>query len=124
MVTLMDTDNITDLLNNPHHLSSSETEELDRIIAQYPYFQPARVLRLKGLKDQNHFSYNQQLKITAAYTTDRNVLFEYITSEEKPVVPKEPNLNDIVEENYEEELKKAENILSPNLFERKIETKQ
>ena len=124
MVTLLDTDKITYLLNNPYSLSSSEMEELDQIIAQYPYFQPARVLKLKALKSQNHFSYNQQLKVTAAYTTDRKVLFEYITSEEKPFAVKESNLNEVVEENYDEELKKAESILSPNLFERKIETKQ
>ena len=37
-------------------------------------------MRLKGLYNQDSFRYNFELKITAAYTTDRSVLFDYITS--------------------------------------------
>jgi hypothetical protein len=36
---------------------------------------------LKGLKDKGSFKYNQELKTTAAYTTDRSILFDFITSE-------------------------------------------
>ncbi|MFT5253688.1 MAG: hypothetical protein ACI87N_002731, partial [Flavobacteriales bacterium] len=38
-------------------------------------------LRLKGLFNQNSFKYNFALKVTAAHTTDRTVLFDFITSE-------------------------------------------
>jgi len=38
-------------------------------------------LRLKGLYNQNSFQYNYALKVTAAYTTDRSVLFDFITSD-------------------------------------------
>src|SRR5690606_2153144 len=37
--------------------------------------------RLKGLYSQNSFQYNYALKVTAAYTTDRSVLFDFITSD-------------------------------------------
>jgi putative cell wall-binding protein len=37
-------------------------------------------LYLKGLKNQDSFKYNNELKKTAAYTTDRTVLFDFITS--------------------------------------------
>ena len=48
---------------------------------EFPYFQSARAIYLKGLKDLGSFKYNQELKTTAAYTTDRSVLFDFITSE-------------------------------------------
>ena len=35
----------------------------------------------KGLKNKESFKYNQELKTTAAYTTDRSILFDFITSE-------------------------------------------
>ena len=50
------------------------------VINEYPYFQSARALYLKGLKNKGSFKYNQELKTTAAYTTDRSILFDYITS--------------------------------------------
>ena len=57
-----------------------ETAELKSIIDKFPYFQAARALYLKGLKNQDSFKYNNELKTTAAYTTDRTILFDFITS--------------------------------------------
>ncbi|PZQ81130.1 MAG: hypothetical protein DI548_13240 [Flavobacterium johnsoniae] len=54
---------------------------VEKIVEEFPYFQSARALRLKGLYNQDSFKYNGELKVTAAHTTDRSVLFEYITSE-------------------------------------------
>jgi hypothetical protein len=58
------------------------TKHLEEIIAEYPYFQSARALHLKGLKNLNSYKYNKALKITAAFTTDRDVLFDFITSKD------------------------------------------
>ena len=58
------------------------TKHLEDIIVEYPYFQAARALHLKGLKNLNSYKYNKALKTTAAFTTDRNVLFEFITSKD------------------------------------------
>ncbi|MFV0565788.1 MAG: hypothetical protein ACK5NB_08155 [Flavobacteriaceae bacterium] len=71
----------TYILQNPEHVSSEKTEALKLVIEAFPYFQSARALLLKGLKNQNSFNYNQELKTTAAYTTDRSMLFDFITSE-------------------------------------------
>ena len=70
----------TNLLNNPEVLKESQTSELKSIIREYPFFQSARALYLKGLKNQESFRYNNELKVTAAYTNDRSVLFDFITS--------------------------------------------
>ncbi|MBL4605994.1 MAG: hypothetical protein JKY02_10135 [Flavobacteriaceae bacterium] len=70
----------TNLLNQPEALKNEQVSELKSIIKKYPFFQSARALHLKGLKDQESFRYNNELKVTAAYTTDRSVLFDFITS--------------------------------------------
>ena len=69
------------LINNPNAITESQIEKLGRIIDDYPYFQSARIVRLKGLYMQNSFKYNYALKVTAAHTTDRAVLLDLITSD-------------------------------------------
>ncbi|CAM1343912.1 tetratricopeptide repeat protein [Tenacibaculum amylolyticum] len=73
-------DNFLTLLNNPNIIQQENTVELKSIVKKHPYFQSARILFLKTLKDQESFKYNNELKVTAAYTADRAVLFDYITS--------------------------------------------
>jgi hypothetical protein len=70
------------LLANKTPIQQLDTAELKTIIDEFPYFQSARALYLKGLKNQDSFKYNNELKITAAHTTDRTVLFDFITSKE------------------------------------------
>ena len=72
----------TFLLNKPNAVSDRTESSLDHIIEKYPYFQSARILRLKQLFNQDSFKYNQSLKVAAAFTTDRSVLFDFITSKE------------------------------------------
>lgn len=76
--------NITDytyLLNRPDAINEKQTKALGNVLDEFPYFQSARALRLKGLYNQNSFKYNFALKTTAAHTTDRTVLFDFITSD-------------------------------------------
>ncbi|MDB2385274.1 hypothetical protein N9V96_02255 [Polaribacter sp.] len=67
-------------LKNTTKIQHLETVQLKEVVDKYPYFQSARALYLKGLKNVDSFKYNNELKQTAAYTTDRSVLFHYITS--------------------------------------------
>jgi len=69
-----------DLIKNKRQIQEVETAELKTVVEEYPYFQAARVLYLKGLKNQDSFKYNNELKVTASYTTDRTLLFNYITT--------------------------------------------
>ncbi|WP_053990112.1 hypothetical protein [Mangrovimonas sp. TPBH4] len=77
----MQLQDITYLLQHPQEFTSEQLSDITAVIKEYPYFQAARALHLKGLKHTESFKYNQELKITAAYTTDRSILFDYITSE-------------------------------------------
>jgi tetratricopeptide (TPR) repeat protein len=71
----------TYLINKPDAVNDKQTEALEKIVQEFPYFQSARALYLKGLYNQNSFKYNYSLKIAAAHTTDRSVLFDFITSD-------------------------------------------
>jgi len=76
--------NVTDytyLINKPDAINEKQTDALGKVLDEFPYFQSARALRLKGLFNQNSFRYNYALKVTAAHTTDRTVLFDFITSD-------------------------------------------
>ena len=78
----MNNKDFTYLLQNPEAVTPAQTEGVKTIINQFPYFQSARAIYLKGLKNQESFQYNQELKTAAAYTTDRSILFDFITSED------------------------------------------
>ena len=135
----MDTKTYIYLLANPQKISQEHQDELSDLIEEYPYFQSARALQLKGLKNSNNYLYNDSLKLTAAYTADRNILFEYITSDhfiqnkiseliqqhDESVIEMEVVSDNISKQvsieidNQIKELKKAEAILNPDLFHKK-----
>jgi len=71
---------LTYLLQNPEAVTPSQTAALAQSIKSYPYFQALHALYLKGLKQKESYKYNNALKVTAAHTTDRSILFDYITS--------------------------------------------
>ena len=72
---------LTYLLNKPEATNETQTIALENVVLQFPYFQAARALHLKGLYNQESFRYNYELKKTAAHTIDRTILFEFITSD-------------------------------------------
>jgi hypothetical protein len=103
--------NVTDythLINKPDAITEKQTEALGNVLNEFPYFQSARALRLKGLYNQNSFKYNYALKVTAAHTTDRSVLFDFITSE---------TFVSIQNEYYDQKLK---DLLNITVFESEI----
>ncbi|MGN7513069.1 MAG: hypothetical protein ACTHOM_01755 [Allomuricauda sp.] len=139
------------LQNSNTILSPNQTRELEGIIEEYPYFQAARALHLKGLKNLDSYKYNSALKMTAAHTADRDVLFDYITSkefiqnniadtiagrgsklEDQEAVSEEiqpnPNAASMLSESNEpalpQNLNDAEQILNPELFESRTQEKE
>ena len=138
----MNTQNYTLLLADPQQITKQALPDLVEVIDAYPYFQSARALWLKGLKNQESFRYNDALKLTAAHTTNRDILFEFITSEtfEQDHISLQILSNDQAIGQYDIEigedlsqtidteqkqeqkqaLEDAEAVLDPNLFEKKI----
>ena len=79
----------TFLLNNPNTVNEKQAKALENVVDNFPYFQSARALYLKGLYNQDSYKYNFALKQTAAHTTDRSVLFDFITSDEFTIIEKD-----------------------------------
>jgi len=139
----MNTTDFTSLLQHPQTINAKQTDAVKAILDEFPYFQSARAVYLRGLKNEDSFKYNQELKITAAYTTDRSILFDYITSKEflqneisqhikqNTEHLKEIEVNDIedisinksmiIDDALRQHIKDAEPILDPTLFEEKKE---
>jgi hypothetical protein len=74
----MKAEQFTDYLENPGNLDSSSVAGLGEIIREFPFSQPAQLLYLKALQNDENIRFNRQLKIAAAYATDRKVLFELL----------------------------------------------
>jgi hypothetical protein len=72
---------LTYLIQHPEAVTAAQSDALASKINEYPYFQALRALYLKGLKLKESYKYNNALKVTAAHTADRSVLFDYITSD-------------------------------------------
>jgi hypothetical protein len=64
-------------MNKPNAVSELQTIGLEKVLDEFPYFQSARALRLKGLYNQNSFKYNFAFK---SYT-NTSILFDFITSD-------------------------------------------
>ncbi|MFA9192297.1 tetratricopeptide repeat protein [Flavobacterium sp. FZUC8N2.13] len=83
--------NVTDytyLINKPNTITQKQTLALEKVLEEFPYFQSARALRLKGLYNESSYQYNSALKVTAAHTTDRAILFDFISSEDFNAIQK------------------------------------
>ena len=141
----MNKQDFTYLLAHPEQLTTDQIASVGDIVAHYPYFQPARALHLKGLKAKQSFKYNQELRVTAAYTTDRSILFDFITSEafnqneisklikQNTEVIKDLEVEDVddisvnksvfIDDALKQHIKDSEGILDPELFEKKVSVK-
>ena len=140
--SILNTQNYTLLLADPQQITKQTLSDLVEVIDAYPYFQSARALWLKGLKNQESFRYNDALKLTAAHTTNRDILFEFITSDsfEQDQISLQILSNDQAigqydieigedlsqtidteqKQEHKQALENAEAVLHPNLFEKKI----
>jgi len=79
-------------IEDPDKLSGTDAALLSGLIKDFPYFQTAHLLYSKSLHNQNSIHYNNQLKVTAAYATDRKVLHRLITKKTEPVPEKMPGI--------------------------------
>lgn len=93
----MNSTDFTNLLKEPCTISNEQISIIEGILKEYPYFQAAHVLYLKGLKKQNSYKYNSTLKTTAAYTTNRTVLFDFITQNTLNIEKKEVKEDKIIQ---------------------------
>ncbi len=137
----MNLNDFTYLLHHPEQMDNTLTNDIEAIIKAFPYFQSARAIYLKNLKNENSFNYNKALKVTAAYTTDRSILFDFITTQQfsqntvseyikqnleyiktldvTDVDDLSVSKNTIVDNDLEQHIQDIEPSLNPDLFKQK-----
>jgi len=79
-------------METPDHMLGSDSMQLLELLKNFPYFQTAHLLYAKSLHNENSIHYNNQLKITAAYATDRKVLHKLITKRTESETHHSPSL--------------------------------
>jgi hypothetical protein len=82
-------DNLTQHIQSPQHITRDDVTSLDSLLHEFPYFQTAQLLLVKGLLNTDSIRYNRQLKKAATYSLDRKQLFRLITQhriDSKPII--------------------------------------
>jgi len=74
----------------PDKLTGEDSVLLADIVKNFPFFQTARMLYVKSLHNSQSIHYNNQLKVTAAYATNRKKLHGLITKKTEAVDPISP----------------------------------
>lgn len=78
-------------VETPEKMSENESVLLSELLKNFPYFQTAHLLYAKSLHNINSIHYNNQLRLTAAYATDRKILHRLITKQQEIEVIKIPD---------------------------------
>ena len=68
-------------LRNPNQLTSSNLEDLEDVVREYPYFLSARLLLAKGSKNLGDKKTKKRVASAAIYSTDRILLKKYLSSD-------------------------------------------
>lgn len=69
------------LMESPSKLDEATLPLLSEVVRDFPYFQTAQIMYAKNLGNIKSIHYNNQLKIAAAYSTNRKVLFNILMRE-------------------------------------------
>ena len=76
---------ILEIISNPEIIEKEDLDLLNSEIRKYPYLQNLRALHLLGTHQFDAENYQKVLSVTAAYTTDKKILYQLINKKEAPV---------------------------------------
>lgn len=88
---------IFDLIKNPEAVQIKDLDLLKNELKKHPYIQNIRALHLYGVYLHQPENYQKELSVTAAYTTDKKILYQFINKKSiaetstiaEPEAPKE-----------------------------------
>lgn len=94
---------VLELLKNPKNIQSEDLHLLKEEISSFPYIQNIRALHLYGVHLFDKENYQKELSTTAAYTTDKKILYHLINGKiqqikTEKVVEETPVIEEKVEE--------------------------
>ena len=117
---------VLELLKNPKIIQSEDLSLLKEEINSSPYIQNIRALHLYGVHLFDRENYQKELSTTAAYTTDKKILYQLINGklQQQPSIPKIDEKTKAVEkENVREKVKHDYEAVSQDLIAPKPEIK-
>ena len=82
------------LLKTPEEILVEDLPILESEIGKYPFIQSIRALYLYGTHRHDQAAYKSLLTATAAYTTDKKILYQFINKEEKAVLKTEEKVEE------------------------------
>lgn len=80
---------VLELIQRPENISEKDISILQSEIAKFPYMQSIRTLYLSAIHQFDSENYQKELTKTAAYTTDKKILYHFINFK-KETEKKEP----------------------------------
>jgi hypothetical protein len=71
-------------LEDPSSMDSAALSQLEDLVGEFPYCQVIELMYLLGLKQENDYRFNRQLRVAAAYSPDRAMLRRLLRDFESP----------------------------------------
>lgn len=86
----MEARELLSLIKNPASLQKEDVPRLERVLADFPYFQPAQLLLCMAARKWDAAVYQNQLKRTAIAASNRGHLYHLIKKVEKEMLAQTP----------------------------------
>lgn len=96
---------VLELLKDPKNIQSEDLHLLKEEINSFPYIQNIRALHLYGVHLYDKENYQKELSVTAAYTTDKKILYQLINGK----IQQKPKPEIIIEDKKPEPVKNTFN---------------
>ena len=74
---------VLELLQRPENISAEDISVLQNEISKFPYMQSVRTLYLSAIHQFDTDNYQKELTKTAAYTTDKKILYHFINNKKE-----------------------------------------
>ena len=74
---------VLELLQRPENISKEDISLLQNEISKFPYMQSIRTLHLSAIFNFDAENYQKELTKTAAYTTDKKILYTFINKKKE-----------------------------------------
>ena len=86
---------VLDIIKNPEIIQIDDLKLLETEIAKFPYAQSLRAIYLLGVHRFNSDNFQKELAKTAAYTTDKRILYNFINQEKEQENQKEEEVKSV-----------------------------
>ena len=86
---------VLDIIKNPEIIQIDDLKLLETEIAKFPYAQSLRAIYLLGIHRFNSDNFQKELAKTAAYTTDKRILYNFINQEKEQENQKEEEVKSV-----------------------------